>query len=497
MRAACPSDSSPRVVVTTSHDGAFLSVRSDADPPPPASAGADGRDAYLDNCKFALLLLIAIGHALQWLLAVEDGRTGRGWCESDPSSSSVAVLPLRALYTWSNYVAIPMFCIISGRLSQPLASACAAGEDEKNSAAASVSRRLRRSYESLLAPFLYFQVIACAVEYAVPDLRSALAPGGPGSVTPGDSATDPAAIESASTLPFWQLHISWYLLALALWRGFMPAFAKMRQTALICFAIVVGTFVGFTDVGTSDAYFLKWGTVLGNFPYFVIGLLFFTDEAYVFLRDQCNNATVRVGSALCTLLWALGVLIVGLAPPGEMGSLGGFVCFDAWQWEAWKSAPYAHYAGGGFFYNAGRPGGGDDGNGDGNGDGGRVDLGGTTASFASHFWAAFFRAVTYGEALLFGALFLLTLPREETFLATAGGSRTMYGYLLHAPAILGAMALCGVFTRAGEGLGLDAWEWVICGVVAPAAIATACMTAPAKTAFQWLCEPKLQVWKEE
>ena len=71
--------------------------------------------------------------------------------------------------------------------------------------------------------------------------------------------------------------------------------------------------------------------------------------------------------------------------------------------------------------------------------------------------------VTYGEALLFGALFLLTLPREETFLATAGGSRTMYGYLLHAPAILGAMALCGVFTRAGEGLGLDAWEWVICG----------------------------------
>ena len=64
-------------------------------------------------------------------------------------------------------------------------------------------------------------------------------------------------------------------------------------------------------------------------------------------------------------------------------------------------------------------------------------------------------------------------------------------------AILGAMALCGVFTRAGEGLGLDAWEWVICGVVAPATIATACMTAPAKTAFQWLCEPKLQVWKEE
>eukprot|EP00740_Mantoniella_antarctica_P013368 CAMPEP_0181386640 /NCGR_PEP_ID=MMETSP1106-20121128/23254_1 /TAXON_ID=81844 /ORGANISM="Mantoniella antarctica, Strain SL-175" /LENGTH=78 /DNA_ID=CAMNT_0023506887 /DNA_START=205 /DNA_END=437 /DNA_ORIENTATION=+ len=30
------------------------------------------RDAYLDNCKFALMILIGIGHALQWLLAVED-----------------------------------------------------------------------------------------------------------------------------------------------------------------------------------------------------------------------------------------------------------------------------------------------------------------------------------------------------------------------------------------------------------------------------------------
>ena len=38
------------------------------------------RDPFLDNCKFALILLIGIGHGLQWLLAQEDSRTARGWC---------------------------------------------------------------------------------------------------------------------------------------------------------------------------------------------------------------------------------------------------------------------------------------------------------------------------------------------------------------------------------------------------------------------------------
>ena len=33
----------------------------------------DGRDVYLDHCKLALMLLIGVGHALQWLL-VGPGR---------------------------------------------------------------------------------------------------------------------------------------------------------------------------------------------------------------------------------------------------------------------------------------------------------------------------------------------------------------------------------------------------------------------------------------
>ena len=41
------------------------------------------RDAYLDNCKFALMILIGLGHSLQWLLTTEDRRTGRAWCGAD------------------------------------------------------------------------------------------------------------------------------------------------------------------------------------------------------------------------------------------------------------------------------------------------------------------------------------------------------------------------------------------------------------------------------
>ena len=97
----------------------------------PTTGGERGttRDAYLDNCKFALMILIGVGHSLQWLLATEDRRTGRLWCGADAlddssedgvAPSSAVVPALRALYTWSNAIAIPMFCVVSGRLSRSL-----------------------------------------------------------------------------------------------------------------------------------------------------------------------------------------------------------------------------------------------------------------------------------------------------------------------------------------------------------------------------------------
>jgi hypothetical protein len=143
------------------------------------------RDPFLDNCKFALILLIGIGHGLQWLLAQEDSRTARGWCaiegevgnvgDSDaPRASSWAVLPLRALYIWSNAIAIPMFAMLSGRVSRSLAASCAPEASAERRA--SMPARIKKTVESLVVPFLTFQLLACLVEASSPALASALAP---------------------------------------------------------------------------------------------------------------------------------------------------------------------------------------------------------------------------------------------------------------------------------------------------------------------------------
>jgi fucose 4-O-acetylase-like acetyltransferase len=326
-------------------------------PSPTPTTDKESRDAYLDNCKCALMLLIGVGHALQWLLAVEDGRAGRGWCGTDGdggdvgnnnggeggdnfddvggngnnsqafdtfvasslSSSSLsssyaswAVTPLRALYTWSNAIAIPMFCVISGHLSRGLVAASQHSGELLN--------RMRRNAESLMAPFLLFQALACAVEAASPALRDALAPGvGGGGGGGGDSsAATRAAAEAAASLDLWTPHISWYLVALALWRGVLPVFAQMRPTAAAALAAAVGVGVGFTNTGAATGYFLKWGTVWGNFPYFALGTVL-TEHHYRAARDV--GAAGRVAACAVTLAAMLSLW---------WGLSQGAVCFDAW-----------------------------------------------------------------------------------------------------------------------------------------------------------------------
>ena len=313
-----------------------------------------------------------------------------------PFPSSWAVTPLRALYTWSNAIAIPMFCVISGHLSRSLAAAC--GEDGDPS---SLPRRLRKNVETLVFPFLIFQALACAVESASPALRDALAPGGAGAApATGASHEDDVAAESRRSLDFWIPHVSWYLVALAMWRGVLPAFAQMRDGAATALALALGMGVGFTNVGAATGYFLKWGTAWGNFPYFVFGAFWGTPRRYRVARDAWAGAGQRAAAA------ATGVAIIGC----YMALVRGVVCFDEWQWEAWKSAPFAR----------GRPDG--------------------SSSLAA---AAGFRAATYAGAMLVGGAFLAAIPRGEIPLVSAMGSRTMYGYLLHAPALLTVMAAGG------------------------------------------------------
>jgi len=259
-------------------------------------------------------------------------------------------------------------------------------------------------------------------------------------------------------------------------RPWLPVYAQLHPGAAAAAAGGLGLGVGFTNTGAATGYFLKWGTVCGNFPYFALGAAA-TDDHYRALRD-CSGAARAAGVGA-----TLGAILAVFA-----GLSAGAVCFDEWQWEAWKSAPYVHYhlrRGGGV------GGGGGGGGGGGAGEGG---LGGGGLDVSLLAVAVLFRAATYVGATAAGLAFLAAVPRELAPRVSPLGARTMYGYLLHAPALLGILAAGGIFARAGIGAGLDAWEAVAAGVLLPVGVTAACMTRPAQACAWWLCEPRFGDW---
>ena len=110
--------------------------------------------------------------------------------------------------------------------------------------------------------------------------------------------------------------MSWYLVALAMWRGVLPAFAQMRDGAATALALALGVGVGFTNVGAATGYFLKWGTAWGNFPYFVFGAFWGTPRRYRVARDAWAGAGQRARRR------ATGVAIIGC----YMALVRGVVC---------------------------------------------------------------------------------------------------------------------------------------------------------------------------
>ena len=234
----------------------------------------------------------------------------------------------------------------------------------------------------------------------------------------------------------------------------------MNDVAVWIGALAVGIGVGFTNTGAATGFFLKWGTIWGNFPYFVLGT-FVEDEHYRRLRDASGALKLACGTITVV---ALVVAWCGLSHE--------VLCFDLWQWEAWKSSPFVHY----------------------NQFTVESAVEGVDASPRSLFFAACFRAFTYVYAVVVGVAFLGSLPRVHVPLVTDSGTRTMYGYLVHAPALLALLALNGVFQSAGTGGGLGVLGWLTWGVLAPVAVTEACMTDPVARVFWWLCEPKLGKW---
>ena len=390
--------------------------------------GVASRDPFLDNCKFELILLIGIGHGLQWLLAQEDSRTARGWCavegevedvgHSDaPRASSWAVLPLRAFYIWSNAIAIPMFALLSGRVSRSLAASCAPEASAERRATMPANQK---TVESLVVPFLTFQLLACLVEGVLAGARvraRAPPPSATFAAAAGGRRRDAGAAvrrvragvderhEPLQRVQLLDPALSWYLLALASWRAVLPAAAQMQPGAALALALALGVGVGICNVGYSAGFFLKFGTMWGNFPYFLAGVFPVRRRDLLRVQGRLGHRGPpsrrrhgdRGGGGGVFLRLALGRDVL------RRLAVGGVEERAVQRLPRGRADP-------------------------------QRDLGVAPLESIA---APLFRLGTYFGSVAVGAAFLAAVPRAEIPAATKMGARTMYGYLPRARALGG------------------------------------------------------------
>ena len=249
-------------------------------------------------------------------------------------------------------------------------------------------------------------------------------------------------------------HVQLVLLAaLALWRCVSVVTAQMNDVAVWIGALTVGIGVGFTSTGAATG-FSPSGGPSGKF-------------SLLCPRHVCRGRplpSTRDASGARTACGTITAVALVVAWCG-LTRCSASTCSG----EAWKSSPLVHY----------------------NQFTVESAVEGVDASPRSLFFAACFRAFTYVYAVVVGVAFLGSLPRVHVPLVTDSGTRTMYGYLVHAPALLALLAQWRVPIRGYRRRPRGARVADV-GVLAPVAVTEACMTAPVARVF-W-CEPKLGKW---
>ncbi len=146
----------------------------DAATPTPATS----RVPFWDNARFAAIVLVVLGHAIQRLTYDSDAA--------------------EALYLLVYAFHMPLFALVSGYFS---------------SAAEPTRRRMARVFTDLIAPYVIFETLWTIVQFAVT----------------GRTNLDPAQ-------PSWTL---WFLLALALFRVALPYLALLRAPVVWALAISI------------------------------------------------------------------------------------------------------------------------------------------------------------------------------------------------------------------------------------------------------------------
>ena len=169
---------------------------------PGAEPAPQERDAFLDNAKFLLVVLVVVGHI---------------W----PMSLVEAVRPVKAAYLWITAFHMPAFVLLCGYLSRNFT-----GRPDQ----------IRRLLAGVLAPYLVFETLYTALDSLARDRPFALTP------------TEPT-------------FLCWFLAALFVWRLTAPVWRAVPYPVPV--AVLISLVAGTTVLGYDLALprvlmFLPW-----------------------------------------------------------------------------------------------------------------------------------------------------------------------------------------------------------------------------------------------
>ena len=212
------------------------------------------RDPFLDNAKFLLIVLVVVGH--DWYPAIDDFQA------------------VKALYMVVYAFHVPAFVLLSGYFSRGFE-----GQPDQ----------WRKLVLTVLVPYLVFQTAYAAVSSWAADKPFQLHFSGP-------------------------IYVTWFLLALFVWRASAPLLRSLPHPILVSTAVSLVATVTITDTGFALA------RVLQLLPWFVIGLSL-KPEHIAALRAR--GARLAAGAVLVTA----GVVAWFLAPAFDVRWLDR-------QWDA-------------------------------------------------------------------------------------------------------------------------------------------------------------------
>ncbi|MGA3565405.1 acyltransferase family protein [Melissospora conviva] len=206
---------------------------------PPSRAGTTPRrDAYLDNARYLLMLLVVAGHL---------------WSAAGLGESSGGV---RAAHAWVFLFHMPAFILVSGYLSRSFAAR---------------PRQVARLVGGVLVPYLIFEALNTA-------FRS--------------WALGQADVEMNLLEPWY---VGWFLIALFCWRLTSPIWQNIRRPFLI--AVLISFAAG--TVAIDEA--LALGRVLQFLPFFVLGMLLRPEHLARLRTGRVRLAAVALLAVLLVL----------------------------------------------------------------------------------------------------------------------------------------------------------------------------------------------------